>query len=163
MNALTRQQGGWFIFLSLLFAWIITLLPVPRLISLWWPEWALLVLIYWCLTLPYRIGPGWAWIAGIATDILTGTLLGEHALSFSLIAFICLAFHQRIQAFPLFQQSLVVVLLTLIHQIIGNWIINLSGHPAQSWLPWLTPFLSLFLWPLIFVLLHNLHFHFRVR
>ncbi len=83
---ISSRNGGIVIILTLLMALILTILPLPDWAQMLRPQWYTLVLIYWVLALPLRVGVGIGWLVGIQVDVMTGTLLGQHALSLALIA-----------------------------------------------------------------------------
>ncbi len=149
------KHNRWLIFLTFFIALILEILPLPSW-SIWLrPTWTLLVLIYWTLTSPETVGIGSAFIVGILLDLLTGTLLGEHAFVMVIIAYIAIKLHRLIRAFTLLQQTLVVSLLILIYQLL---IFATQGFLAQlpySPLYWLTVIISTLLWPWIFALLNR--------
>src|SRR5210317_1092712 len=110
---LTRHNGGLIILLSFAVAMTLTIVPLSDSMRLLRPDLVALTLIFWCLVLPYRVSVGSGFMAGLLLDALTGTLLGEHALSLSLIAYLCVRLHQRIRAYPMWQQSLTVLVLLI--------------------------------------------------
>ena len=71
----------WFIVGTILIAFMLEILPLPGFIIWFRPAWTLLVLIYWAMALPEVVGVGYAFMVGIFLDVLTGTLLGEHAFA----------------------------------------------------------------------------------
>ena len=81
-------QGLGFIYLSLLAALLLTVIPVPYQLTLFRPDWALLVVMYWTLALPRRVNIGTAFVVGFLTDVLVGTVLGVNALAFSVVSFV---------------------------------------------------------------------------
>lgn len=159
---MSRPRRSWVIALSLLAALMLTLLPLPGWAMLARPEWVMLVLIYWCLAMPHRVGIGTAWIMGLLLDAATGTLLGQHALAFALVAYITLKLYMRIRLFTLWQQALSVLALVFIEQMLVLWITGMTNQLPWRWdylLPTLT---SMLLWPLIFMLLRNVRRTMRV-
>lgn len=150
------RQGAWVIMASLIFSLMLTLMPLPAGIVLYRPEWVAMVLIYWCLALPERIGLGAAWGMGLLLDVVTGALLGQHALSLSVVAYIALRLHRRIRVFPLWQQALSVLLLVGIHQLLLLWAKGIIGQAPATWRYWLPSIISMLLWPWIFVILRQL-------
>ena len=87
-----RHRGGWIIVVSFVVSLMLTALPMPEWARIWRPAWVCLVLIYWCMALPARVGILVAACAGILLDVISGTLLGQHALALSVVAFIALQF-----------------------------------------------------------------------
>lgn len=156
------RGGGWIIIASLLAALALTILPLPDWLGPIRPEWVVLVLIYWCMALPARVGVGVAWTSGLLLDVLRAGLLGQHALSLAIVAYITLQLYQRIRVFPLWQQAVSVFVLVLLHLLLQLWIKGISGNPPPA-LAFLLPALSsMLLWPLIFLGLRRLRRRYRV-
>lgn len=141
------------IFVTLIMAMCLRIAPLPDFLAIFNPDWVLLVLIYWSLAIPERIGISHAWFFGILTDVLMGRLFGQYALSYSLIIYIVLIWHRQLRQFPLTQQSLFVFGCLLISQLLLFWFENLKA-PAQLhgsfWLPVLSGTLC---WSLIYHLM----------
>ena len=57
------------IVLSFVAAFLLVLLPLPGWATMYRPDWVVLVLIYWCLVEPERVGPVAGWVVGLAVDI----------------------------------------------------------------------------------------------
>ena len=83
---LTRHHGGTLILLTFAAAMLLTIIPLSDGFRALRPDWVALTLIFWCLALPDRVSVGSGFIAGLLLDVLTGTLLGQHALALSLVA-----------------------------------------------------------------------------
>lgn len=161
--AQTQHHGGGIIVASFFAALLLTILPMPELLQGLRPEWVTLVLIYWCMALPYRIGIGWAWLAGLMLDVSTGSLLGQHAMTLSVVAFLTLKLHQRIRIFPLMQQGFAILVLVAMTQLINLWINGIINTPPRSWTYWLPSLISAMLWPWLFVVMRGARRHFRVK
>ncbi len=143
-------------------ALVLTAIPLPGWLDLLRPEWAALVLIYWCMALPERIGVGIGWIWGLFLDVMRAGLLGENALSFSLIAYVTHHLYQRVRVFPMWQQALSVMVLIIMHQMLILWVKGITGLASHSWTYWLPSLTSMLIWPLIFTLLRFLRRHFKL-
>lgn len=162
MSALAQRHGGGIIFLSLTVALLLTIVPLPEDLRLLRPDWVLLVLIYWAMALPHRVGVGIGWIMGLINDVLTGMLLGQHALAYCLVIFLTLKLHQRLRLYPLWQQAQSVLVLLALGQLLLLWINGMIGRPIHTWLYWAPSLLGALLWPVLFVLLRGLRRAFRV-
>lgn len=162
MSALARRHGGSIIILTLLAALMLTTVPLPDDLRILRPDWVLLVLIYWCMALPHRVGVGFSWLLGLLTDVLTGMLLGQHALAYSIVIYLTLKLHQRLRLYPLWQQALSILVLLTLSQLLLLWINGMIGRPIHSWLYWMPSLLGAFLWPFIFIFLRGLRRAFRV-
>ena len=157
-----NQRGLWIVWLTFAFALMLVILPLPDWARPYRPQWVTLTLIYWCLALPHRISVGTGFGLGILLDVLTGTLLGQHAMGLSLIAFIAVQLHARIRVFPLWQQALAILLLLTIDHMLSLWVMGASGRTPPGLLYWVVPVVGAVLWPWVFVILRNLRRHFRV-
>lgn len=158
----TGRGGSGIIIASFLAALALTILPLPYWLGMIRPEWVALVLIYWCMALPGRVGVGYAWTVGLLLDVLRAALLGQHALSFAIVAYITLQLHQRIRVFPLWQQAICVFLLILLHLMLQLWIKGISGNPPPVLIFLLPALSSMLLWPLMFLGLRRLRRRYRV-
>jgi rod shape-determining protein MreD len=160
--ALVRHNGGWIIAFTFIAALMLTILPLPDWARYYRPEWAALALLYWCMALPERIGVGIGWIIGILLDVMKGALLGQHALGLAVIAYLTINLHQRIRVFPLWQQSLTIMMLLLLYQLLILWFNGIIGLPAKGWEYWMPSLTGMLLWPWVFILLRSLRRHFKV-
>lgn len=159
---LVKHQNGAVILVVFLAALGLTVMPLPEWAKDFRPQWVPLALIYWCLALPQRVGMGTAWSLGIFEDVITGTLLGQHALGLSLIAFLTLRLHQRIRIFPLWQQSITVLVLLLVDRLLSLWVIGATGQPTPSLWYWAPTLVGMLLWPWVFIVLRDVRRRFAV-
>jgi len=146
----------WAIGLSLIAALLFGLLPLPEWASVLRPPLLIMVLIYWGMAAPRRVGVGVAWLAGLANDLLQGALLGQHALAYALALFVVVKLHQRLRVYPLWQQSVLVLALLCLVQGIIFWINAIVGRPIAGIEQWLGVLLGAALWPWLFLALRAL-------
>ena len=158
MNA----RGTWVILITFLVAMLLMILPLPEWARPFRPQWVTLTLVYWCIALPHRFGVGTGFILGIVLDVLTGTLLGQHALGLSLVAFIAVQLHARIRVFPFWQQSLAIMVLLIVEHLFALWVMGATGQTPPGLLYWVVPLIGAVLWPWVFVTLRNVRRHFKV-
>ena len=126
---------------SLAAAFLLALVPLRGELVAWWPAWPLLVVIYWCLTLPGRVGIFTAWLVGLLLDAAKGGILGQQALPMALVAYLCLLSYQRWRHFTMVQFSGLVVGLVTLHQFVGYWLGSIAGSAGEL-VSWLTIALS---------------------
>ena len=155
------NRGLGIIVITLVVSLVLSILPMPESLQLFRPQWTALVLIYWCMALPARVGVGVSFFVGLLLDILTGTLLGQHALGLSVIGFITIKSYQRVRVFPLWQQSLFVVSLLLLERLLFFWVDGTIGRPAKSPESWIAPFLGGLIWPWLFIVMRDLRRRFH--
>ena len=156
------RQGGLVIVVTFIVALLLTVLPLPEWARMYRPQWYTLVLIYWTMAAPQRVGVGYGWVTGIIVNVTTGTLLGQHALALSIIAFITQKMHQRLRLFPIWQQSLTVLVLLLVEKLLELWVMGAVSQPAPPLLFWAPPLVGMLLWPWIFIVLRDLRRKFQV-
>jgi rod shape-determining protein MreD len=117
------------------------------------PDFAALTLAFWCVRQPQLIGLGVAWVLGLLTDVGNGVLLGQHALSYSVLAFCALTLSRRILWFGLWGQTLHVAAILLIAQAVGTVVRLAAGAEFPGWILAIGPLGGALLWPLVSVLL----------
>jgi rod shape-determining protein MreD len=144
------------IFSSLLVALILMILPLPETVQIYRPHWVALMLIYWSMAIPERIGLWFAFFSGIMVDVSQGTLLGQHALALIIIVYINLNFYQRIRVMSLAQQAMYVFGLLVMSQVVIVWIEGIMGRPAPILAFFAAPFVGMLIWPWIFVILRDI-------
>ncbi len=115
MNSLFRNKS--WIYLSLFLAVVIDLYFFPESILFWKPLLTLLVLIYWNMALPDKVGIFEALFFGLIMDLLNGSILGLHAILFVLITYICQRFFYQFRVSPIWQQSTILFFLFFIFKM----------------------------------------------
>ncbi len=156
MAASNTQKMILVIGFSFIVALLLSIFPIPTWTIWFRPEWVLLVMIYWVVALPQRIGIGIAWCMGIFVDVLNGTILGEHALAFIIIAYLAMKSYRQFRLSPWWQQMISVCIFVGIYQLIIFVLQGITGHAPKTVLYWLPSITSMLLWPWIYVVLRNL-------
>ena len=151
----SQHRGGWLITLSFVLALALSIVPLPTMLELLRPEWMAMVLIYWCMAVPSRVGVTIGWLVGLLQDVSRDALLGQYALAFALVAFLTLHLHQRLRVFPVWQQALSVAVLIMLESLVVLWVKGLTGQSPGFWKMMLPAFSSLFFWPVIYLLLRH--------
>jgi len=149
------SRGTWAIVASFIVAFMLTVLPLPDWAAPWRPAWVALVLAYWCLALPQRIGVGIAWFIGLLLDVMHGSLLGQHAFGLALVAYIVVIYHQQIRVYPLFRQALVIGSLIFIYTTLMLLIYNFLGSMPYGYDYLAAAITSALLWPWVFIVLRD--------
>jgi rod shape-determining protein MreD len=141
---------------SLVLALILMILPIPDWAQMYRPNWIALVLIYWSMALPQRVGLWFAFFSGIVLDTSLGTLLGQHTLALVVVVFLNLNFHQRIRVLALAQQAIYVFALLLINQVMVAWVEGILGRPTPIMAYFGAPLVGMLIWPWVFVILRDI-------
>ena len=139
--------------LTVVLALIFTIVELPDSIEKARPELLLLIVIYWSLSAPRIAGLTFAWICGLAVDVLTGPILGQHALAFLLVAFLTHKFQLRMRVFPIWHQTLTVLMLLALYEFLVFWIDGIIGPAITAWTRWLPVLTSTLLWPVLVAVL----------
>lgn len=148
---------------SVVIAMLLQLLPLPPSIAPLKPFWLAMVLIYWAIETPERVGLGMAFFLGLLGDVLAGHLLGEQAMRLTALVFIVLRFRARLRFFPMWQQAAAVFGLLLNDRVVVMMVRGFSSAPMPSSLFWLSPLVGMMIWPFLFILLDDLRGRLRAR
>lgn len=140
-----------FIVLTLALGLLFDLLPWGSIAGV--PDLSATVLAFWCIHQPRRVGIGIAWTLGLLLDVGNGALLGQHALGYSVLAFLAFALHRRILWFPPWQQALHILLLLLSTQLLTLVIRIAAGAGFPGWTYFAGSFICAALWPVLSFLL----------
>jgi len=157
------SNGRMTILLTFILAFLLTIIPIHDIFKLYRPDWIALCLIYWCIFLPNRIGVLSAWVIGLLTDEVMGTLLGLHALAYSVIAYIAIQLHYRTQHYPAWQQAITVLTLLLLHRLLMHWILGITGYPPNTLTYMMPAVISALIWPLLAVVLTAVRRRYSIR
>jgi rod shape-determining protein MreD len=144
------------IYLTFLVGMILLILPLPDWVRIYRPDWVALILIYWSMALPKRVGLWSALIIGLLVDSLLGTLLGQHALALVVITYLNLNVYLRIRVLSLVQQSLYVFSLLVISQFIIAWMDGIMGLTVPVQAIFGAPLIGMLMWPWAFVILRDI-------
>ncbi len=142
---------------------LIELYALPGFLSAFRPAILAMLLIYWMLEFPNRVGFFLAFVYGVIHDLSTLSILGEHAFRYAFIAFVVLRFRARLRFFPVWQQALAVMLILGIDQFVVVLLNAIFDMPLLSWSLLLTPLISMLLWPWLYVLMDSIRMRLRER
>ena len=149
------------IILTFLIGLILTVMPLPDSIAAFRPDWIAMLVIFWAMQLPRTWSVGTAWIIGIILDVSQGTLLGQHALALSLVAFITVRSHLLMRVFPIPQLTATVIPILVTYQFMLFWINGVSGVDAPMIAYWGPVISGTLLWPVVMTLLSGMRFRTR--
>lgn len=150
-NQLLLPVNPLFMWGSVLAALMLNLLPLGRLP--WLPDVLAVVLVFWSVHQPRRMGMAPAFVLGLLMDVHQGALLGQHALAYSLLSFGAIAIHRRLLWFSLPSQAAQILPLFALAHLMVMLVRLVAGGTFPGWSLLLAPVIEAALWPLATVVL----------
>ena len=142
-----------FIVFTLLAAAFLNMLPGSGL-GLWLkPDFVALLVLYWCIEQPGKVGFSSAFMLGLLMDVADGALLGQHALAYSILAYASIVLHRRVRMFSLTLQVLHVIPLLMVNDLIVLAIRLIAGADFPGYRYFLGSVVAGTLWPVVSILL----------
>ena len=148
---LLLPANPWFIAFTLLAALLIDMVPLGRVAAM--PDVLAIVLVFWGVHQPRRVGVRWAFVFGLLIDVHDGALLGQHALAYSGLSFGAISLHRRLPWFSLGAQAVQVLPLFFAAHVLALVVRMMVGGMWPGWGVLLAPVLEAVLWPIASVLL----------
>jgi len=152
---LLLPANPWFIWGSLIAALALNMLQNMGLWghAAWIPDLVALILVFWAIHQPQRVGIGAAFLLGLVMDVHQSALLGQHALAYSALSFLAIGIHRRILWFSVPSQALQLLPLFAAAHALTVVIRLLTGDFSPGWSVVLSPLIEALLWPVASVLL----------
>ncbi len=135
------------LFLVLLIAFVLTILPLPEIVAGIRPPWILLFVLYIQFFLPNYFNITLLLFLGLCVDILLSTVIGEHAFALLLTTFFAAGKARRFNFFSLVQQMVLIAVFCLIYQVIIFLIEAFLGYHNSLWVLTGAAMLGMVFWP----------------
>jgi len=148
---LLLPANPFFIWTSLIIALLLEMLPLGRVP--WMPDFLALVLVFWNVHQPQRVGIGLAFMFGLGMDVHQSALLGQHALAYTALSFFATMIHRRLLWFTVPSQALQVLPMFAVAHGVEIIIRMSSGGIFPGWTLLLAPLAESMLWPVVSVML----------
>lgn len=120
------------------------------------PDWIALVVVYWVLALPNRLGIVYGFLHGLLLDLLLIKLLGLNALGLSLLAFTVSRTHRQMRMLPIWQQALLIGILIALMKLLVAWIATWVSDFRITPYYWYSIVTDIIVWPFIYILLRDI-------
>jgi rod shape-determining protein MreD len=143
--------------LSALVALALAVLPLPDVLQPLRPDFLVLVVFYWCIESPRAGGLGLAFFSGLALDVTSGVVLGQHALALTLMGAWATNLRLRIRVFSVLSQCLTIFALLTGYQFVLFWVDGATGNPVTTFSRWFAPFIGALLWPVLVNIMGKVH------
>ena len=134
-----------FIVVSLVLAFLLNFLPLGNLPGA--PDFVALVLVFWNIHQPRKVGIGVAFTMGLLMDVHTASLLGQNALAYTLLSYFAITIHRRVLWFPPMTQTLYVFPLFLLTQFMQLLVHLVVSAKFPGWSFFLQSVVTAALWP----------------
>jgi rod shape-determining protein MreD len=149
--AFNNSTSGGVVVVTLVLALLLAIVPLPTWAQWGRPEWVAMVLLYWVIALPEKVGITVAWFVGFIKDVVVGAPIGQHAFALAILAYLALILYQRLRMYTPVQQAAVIFVLIGLNQMLGHWIQTISGTMSPNLLFLLPALVSALLWPILAV------------
>ncbi len=150
-EALLLPANPFFVGFTLVATFLLMLLPLGRHPAL--PDLLAVVIVFWNVHQPRRVGVGVAFIFGLLLDVHEGALLGQHALAYTLLSFGAITIHRRLLWFGLLEQAAQIVPLFVAAHLVEMGVRLAAGGMFPGWTLMLAPLAEALLWPVATLLL----------
>ena len=142
-----------FIIATFIVAALLNMMPWAGWTAWLRPDFVALVVLYWVIEQPRRVGFTAAFALGLLMDVAEGALLGQHALSYTILAYAGIALNRRVRRFSLGSQVAHVIPLLLVNDLIVVGVRLLAGAEFPGYRYFLGSFIAGALWPFLSVAL----------
>ncbi len=130
----------------IILAMILLIVPIPEYLVLIRPDFVVLVLIYLCWRWVDKVGVSMAFVVGLLIDTLTFGVLGQHALSKTVVAYGAIRIRNFASYAPIYMQSLLVLTLLILHAAIISLIGLYTNDGGSSLSLWVGSLSGAFIW-----------------
>ena len=134
-----------FVWTTLLVAFAFNLVPLGRHPAM--PDFMALVLVFWNVHQPRRVGVGLAFMFGLMMDVHDGAILGQHALAYTLLSFFAITIHRRLRWFTVPSQAVQILPLFGAAHAVSFIVRMMAGGMLPGWELVVAPLLEALLWP----------------
>lgn len=125
--------SSWFIAISLVVALILNFLQLPEELSFLRPDFVALLIAYWNINHPEKMGMSVAFGMGLMMDVGNVSILGQHALAYCVVVYLTVVFGRRLRLFGLLQQAPQIGLVLFVMQIVIILIAISTGASLADW------------------------------
>lgn len=153
----------WAFSLSSFVAFTLMLVQVPDWLSPFWPDWIALIVVYWALISPGRIGPLVGFVLGTMLEVLFAKTFGVLSAGLATLAFLVNISHLQLRVISRWQQIFLVILLVATFKLINLWLEGMVDDARITALDWSSLVGDLMIWPFINIVLDELRRAFKIR
>ncbi|HWR95675.1 MAG TPA: rod shape-determining protein MreD [Arenimonas sp.] len=149
--------------ISIALAFFIMIIPMAEWLAALRPSVLALVMMFWILETPRKMGLGRVFLIGLLLDLTSFAMLGEHAFRLLLMAGVVHQLRNQFRFYPIWQQSLFVLAILYVDLIVLSLLRLFQGLPQPAIEAWISPVLAFLIWPWLYMFLDNLRLQSRSK
>ncbi len=139
----------WYVGLSFFVAFMLNMLPLTGSLLMVRPDFVAVILLYWAIQHPRKVGFTPVFILGLIMDVTDGSLFGQHALAYCVLMAAGVAWHRRVSLFGIQGQMLHVLGMLLVAQLIVLAVQLAAGNAFPGWWYFLPTLTGCLIWPFV--------------
>lgn len=139
-------------YFALILALVFFLMPWPSGVLIFRPDFVLLTLIFWLVRAPNLCNIGTAWLLGLCVDLATGSMFGQHALTYTITGFFAVFYQRRLVLFSGTQQLFYVFNLLIIAQLVLLMLKIFAGDTFIGWQYFIPSIVGVLVWKIALML-----------
>lgn len=156
MQQVKKQSIAIPFILSVFIALVLMLLPVPQWLFYFWPNWMALVLLYWAMMHPNRVGPMVALLVSLLLEVLFVSHFGVIGAGLVVVVFFVNRIQAQLRAMSVWQQAIVMALLIGVFKLLTGWLTGMVSDFIISVEYWYSLITNFLIWPFLVILLNLL-------
>ena len=138
-----------YVALTFFAAFMLNMLPLTGSALIARPDFVAILLLYWGIQHPRKVGFSPAFVFGLAMDVADGSLFGQHALAYCVLMAAGIALHRRVALFGLRGQMFHILGILLVAQLIVLAVREAAGNVFPGWWYFLPSASGCLAWPFI--------------
>lgn len=146
----------WIVLATLFFALILMVLPLPRWLFYFWPDWVGLVLVYWALVYPSQITPLRVLLVALFVDVLFVKNFGVLGIGLVPAVFFIASISQQMRAMSIWMHVVMVAMAMALAKLISGWVSGLVGDFEITVEYWYSIIGDALIWPFLYIGLNEL-------
>jgi rod shape-determining protein MreD len=138
-----------YLVLTFIVAFMLNMLPLTGWALILRPDFVAIVLLYWGIEHPRKVGFTPAFLLGLGMDVADGSLFGQHALAYCVLMAAAIGLHRRLTLFGLKGQLLHILGALLFVQLIVLVVRQAAGDAFPGWWYFLPSISGCLVWPFL--------------
>ena len=149
--------------LSVLLALVLMVIPLPEWLFYFRPDWLALVLIYWALATPDRVGAVVGFMLGLLMDVLLVKTFGLNALGMCVIGFAASSMHMQIRTLSIWRQAITIGIMIALMKLLVGWVSGMITQFNMTAYYWYSIIGDVLIWPWIYIISRNIRRAMRIN